>query len=116
MWADRYGLLQVFLNISKNSRRAMESTMQKEMTVKVESNSKTVVVCFEDSGAGIADPDGLFRPFQTNADVNGIGLYVSRAILRTFRGELRYEPRRAGSCFAAVLSAAGNVEQVFSND
>lgn len=110
VWADRYGLLQVFLNITKNSRRAMESTRKKEMDVTVVPNATKVVVYFEDSGPGISDPDGLFRPFRTNADVNGIGLYVSRAILRTFRGELRYEPAESGSRFAAVLTAAAPSE------
>ena len=113
VWADRYGLLQVFLNITKNSRRAMESTRRKEMTITVVPDSTKVVVYFEDSGPGISDPDGLFRPFRTNADVNGIGLYVSRAILRTFRGELRYEPRSSGSCFAAVLTAAASSEDFY---
>jgi two-component system, LuxR family, sensor kinase FixL len=108
VWADRYGLLQVFLNISRNSQRAMETMRQREMVVRAAPNAENVVVYFEDTGRGIADPDGLFRPFRTTADVNGIGLYVSRAILRTFRGELRYEPRPAGSCFAAVLTAVTN--------
>ena len=91
----------------------MESTLRKEMTITVVPDSTKVVVYFEDSGPGISDPDGLFRPFRTNADVNGIGLYVSRAILRTFRGELRYEPRSSGSCFAAVLTAAVSSEDVY---
>ena len=38
------------------------------------------------------------------ADGTGLGLYVSRAIVRSCRGELRYEARTAGCCFAVVLA------------
>jgi signal transduction histidine kinase len=105
VWADRYGLLQVFLNIAKNSQRALEVVQRKELVITAQADSETVIVYFEDSGPGIPAPGNLFRPFQTNADVNGIGLYVSRAILRTFQGDLRYQPGVHGSCFAVVLAA-----------
>jgi K+-sensing histidine kinase KdpD len=48
----------------------------------------------------------LFRPFQADADMNGLGLYISRAILQTFHGDLRYAPRSPGSCFVASLMSA----------
>ena len=39
-------------------------------------------------------PSGtLFRPFQQQAQATGLGLYLSRAFMRSFRGDLRYEPR-----------------------
>jgi two-component system sensor kinase FixL len=31
VWADRYGLIQVFLNLAKNSRRAMASLNRSEL-------------------------------------------------------------------------------------
>jgi PAS domain S-box-containing protein len=106
IWADRYGLLQVFLNVTKNSLRAMQTTVRKELTVAAAENNGSVVVRFEDTGPGVREPERLFRPFQSDADVNGLGLYVSRAIMQTFHGDLRYEPRKQGSCFAASLVAA----------
>jgi two-component system sensor kinase FixL len=33
-----------------------------------------------------------------------LGLYISRAILRSFGGELVFEPRTEGCCFAVRLS------------
>jgi C4-dicarboxylate-specific signal transduction histidine kinase len=63
-----------------------------------------VVIRFEDTGVGVPFPEQLFRPFQPGADGAGLGLYVSRAIVRSFRGELRYEVRPAGCCFAVVLA------------
>ena len=101
---DRYGLQQVFLNLARNSQRAMESTGQKQLTISSKLESRAVVIRFEDTGVGISSPDQLFKPFQPGANATGLGLYVSRAILRSFGGELRFEPRAEGCCFAVSLA------------
>jgi C4-dicarboxylate-specific signal transduction histidine kinase len=62
-----------------------------------------VVVRFRDSGPGVANPDELFRPFQPGAQSLGLGLYISRAILHSHGGGLRYEPPAAGACFVVEL-------------
>jgi PAS domain S-box-containing protein len=103
VWADRYGLIQVFLNLAKNSRRAMASTGVKQLRIAAREEDGTVVIRFEDTGTGVASPENLFRPFQSGAKSSGLGLYVSRAIMRSFGGELSYEPRSEGCCFAVVL-------------
>jgi signal transduction histidine kinase len=104
VWADSYGLLQVFLNLARNSQRAMQASERKELTIMAGAEEATVVIRFEDTGVGVRAPQQLFRPFAQGADGAGLGLYVSRAILRSFRGELCYEARPAGSCFAVVLA------------
>ncbi|HXZ39665.1 MAG TPA: ATP-binding protein [Terriglobales bacterium] len=103
VWADRYGLIQVFLNLAKNSQRAMASTEEKRIRIAARQENGRVVIRFEDTGIGVASPEDLFRPFQRGAKSSGLGLYVSRAIMRSFGGELNYEPRPEGSCFAVVL-------------
>jgi len=103
VWADRYGLIQVFLNLAKNSQRAMASTEDKRIRISAKQENGNVVIRFEDTGIGVASPEDLFRPFQRGAKSTGLGLYVSRAIMRSFGGELTYEPRSEGSCFAVVL-------------
>src|ERR1700730_12646701 len=50
VWADRQALLQAFLNISKNSQRAMEGQDQKEMTVRASLDGNSLVVRFIDTG------------------------------------------------------------------
>jgi len=105
VWADGYGLLQVFLNLSRNSQRAMQGCERRELTVAARAEDAGVVVRFADTGVGIRSPQQLFRPFQQGADGTGLGLYVSRAILRSFRAELHYEAQPAGCCFAVVLAA-----------
>ncbi len=105
VWADRYGLIQVFLNLAKNSRRAMQETVEKRLTISTSTQKETVVVRFEDTGTGVANPEQLFRPFQRDAQATGLGLYVSRALVKSFGGELLYEARSRGCCFAVVLHA-----------
>ena len=101
---DRYALLQVFLNVINNARRALEGTEEKRLRVSWAAEGASVVVRFENSGPGVSAPDALFRPFQQGAEATGLGLYVSRAMLRPFLGDLRYEPVPSGCCFAAHLS------------
>jgi two-component system sensor kinase FixL len=101
---DRYGLAQVFLNLSLNSRRAMETSYKKQLTISTSVETDSVVIRFEDTCAGIPSPERLFKPFQQGADATGLGLYVSRAILRSFDGELVFEPRTEGCCFAVRLT------------
>jgi signal transduction histidine kinase len=111
IWADRYGLMQAFLNLSKNSIRAMESVQTKCLTIRTEVLRDTVSVRFEDTGVGIADPVNLFRPFQNNAQGTGLGLYVSRALVKSFGGDLVYEHREQGCCFAVVLERVTSTEE-----
>jgi two-component system sensor kinase FixL len=103
VWADRYGLIQVFLNLAKNSLRAMASSGVKRLRIAARQQEKTVAIRFEDTGTGVASPENLFRPFQRGAESSGLGLYISKAIMRSFGGELSYEPRTEGCCFAVVL-------------
>ncbi len=109
---DRYGLQQVFLNLARNSMRAMESTAEKQLTISSEAYDGRVVIRFEDSGVGIASPFQLFKPFQPGANATGLGLYVSRAMVRGFGGDLRFEPRSRGCCFAVSVAAVRDTERL----
>jgi two-component system, LuxR family, sensor kinase FixL len=53
---------------------------------------------------GVSAPEGLFKPFQQGADATGLRLYVSHAVLRSFGGELVFEARSEGCCFAVNLT------------
>jgi two-component system sensor kinase FixL len=114
VWADRYGLIQVFLNLAKNSHRAMTATGRKQLRISARRDGGTVVIRFEDTGTGIAAPENLFRPFLPGAESTGLGLYVSRAIMRSFGGELDHEPSSEGCCFAVVLPLRGAAEEAVS--
>lgn len=109
--ADRQALLQAFLNISKNSLEALEGEASKELKISVAVDRESVVVRFTDTGRGLASPQGLFKPFQQDAHGTGLGLYLSRAFVRSFRGDIEYEPQPAGCCFAVVLTPASSYAQ-----
>lgn len=106
VWADRQSLLQVFLNLTKNSERAMLHEDRRELMIEVRLEQQRVMVRFRDTGCGVSHPGRLFRPFQQQAEATGLGLYLSRAFMRSFRGDLRYEPEAHGSSFIVELSAA----------
>lgn len=105
---DHYGLQQVFLNLARNSQHAMEPAERKLLTVSADLQRDRVTIRFEDTGVGITSPYELFKPFQPGANSTGLGLYVSRAILRSFGGELKFEPRGQGCCFAVSLATLSN--------
>jgi PAS domain S-box-containing protein len=110
VWADRYGLMQVFLNLAKNSIRAMEGVAARRLTIGASVQQDSVIVRFEDTGTGIANPESLFRPFQKDAQATGLGLYVSRALLKSFGGDLVHEHRESGCCFNVVLERVSHAD------
>lgn len=107
--ADHHSLLQVFVNLARNSREAMEDAPRRELRISAALESDLVVVRFQDTGPGVSNPDDLFRPFQPGAHSFGLGLYISRAILRSHGGGLRHEPLPSGCCFAVELWPVENV-------
>jgi nitrogen-specific signal transduction histidine kinase len=106
VWADRQALLQIFLNIAKNSERALEGRDERELVVRTEADQSSVMVRFIDSGPGVANPERLFAPFQEGAQATGLGLYLSRTFARAFQGDVDYEPQPRGSCFVVRLALA----------
>ncbi len=106
VWADRQSLMQVFLNLTRNSERAMEQEERKELTVSARREGLGVAIGFHDTGRGVAYPERLFHPFQADAESTGLGLYLSRAFMRSFKGDLRYAPEAEGATFVVELSPA----------
>ncbi len=101
--ADRYGVLQIFLNLAQNSYRAVQTSSNRRLAIAVNVHSERASITFQDTGCGIADPRHLFQPFQQGADVTGLGLFVSRALVRSYGGELQFHPVEEGCCFGVEL-------------
>jgi C4-dicarboxylate-specific signal transduction histidine kinase len=104
--ANSSGLIQVFINLARNAERAAAESSGGVVRVTVYQLGEAVVVRFSDNGSGVAVPDHLFQPFKSGSSSSGLGLYVSRAILRTFGGELKHERRGLETCFVVELPAA----------
>lgn len=102
--ADQHALLQVFLNLSQNSLRAVQrGGGEPRLDIRAFALDERAIISFQDSGPGIEDPSKLFRPFRENSDGSGLGLYVSRAMLRGLGGDLHYIPTPQGGRFDVVL-------------
>jgi len=108
--ADRHSLFQVLLNLMKNSQRALEGGKHKAIDIAVSPGPDRVFIRFTDSGPGIPPGQKIFQPLQKGADATGLGLYLSRAFMRSFRGDLKHDPQHPGCSF--VLELAAVAEQV----
>ena len=102
--AEPKSLLQIFLNLAQNSQREMAGCREALLTITGSCEEDHVVVRFEDTGPGVRRPETLFQPFPRGGDATGLGLFVSRTIARSFAGDVQYEPRNRGSCFAVRLA------------
>ena len=107
---ENVGLLQVLLNLARNSRRALP----KGGDIRIEGHRRNdrVVLRFCDTGTGVPKPEVLFRAFQPGSTSTGLGLYISRAIVRNYGGELRYSGGSEGSCFEIDLPIRGDGRSV----
>lgn len=111
VWADRHSLLNVFLNLAKNSRRALEGANLKRIDLSVTAEHRMASIRFCDTGPGLPSAENLFQPLQKGADATGLGLFLSRAFMRSFGGDLRYDAGAPGCCFVIELAIAGNEEE-----
>ncbi len=106
VFGEHYGLLHVFLNLTQNSERALMKVPVRRFEVGSRTTSGGVELSFADSAGGVSNPEELFQAFSPGSQGSGLGLYVSRAIVRSFEGNLTYQPIPSGSCFTVSLRAA----------
>jgi two-component system sensor kinase FixL len=104
---DPFTVLQAFLNIINNSLSAVSNAEERRLTILIAVRDGLVDVIFTDTGSGVTDPDALFQPFRTGASKVGLGLYISRALLRRHGGDVRYEPLSTGARFIVEVPLHG---------
>jgi hypothetical protein len=102
--ADPRELEQVFVNLLTNARDA--SPEDGVITCEVTRQNGNARVAIADRGAGVAAEAGgkLFRPFFTTKKSGGmgLGLVISRDIVRRYGGEIGLAPREGGGTVAWV--------------
>lgn len=107
VWADRDSLLQVFLNLTRNAVSAVSGRDDAVFRVFFFRTEAGVSVRVSDNGPGIKDAEYLFRPFNSERGPSGLGLYLSRAMMRSMQGDLQLESGHPGATFVIELTAAG---------
>ena len=112
--ADHQGLIQVLMNLSRNSIRAMQNSDERKLTLKASYDQQNVFLRLSDTGPGVANPELAFQPFQPGADASGLGLFVSRTIIRGCQGELYHEPTAAG-CTMVIKLKIYQTEEISSD-
>lgn len=117
--ADEGQMIQVVSNLVVNARDAMagEGSLIVRAWMEEEQGRSFVKITFEDTGPGIPEElsERLFDPyFTTKPDGTGLGLAVSRSIVRRFGGTLELLRHGAGGAVfvMSIPAAAGRMSPV----
>ena len=116
--ADYQSLLQVFLNLVRNAEAALAQTPDARLCLRVLRKGARMQIVLSDNGPGVSHPEKLFRPFRvggagnggSNHGGSGLGLYLSRAMMLSFHGDLRFQPESRGAAFLVEMVTAEGAE------
>ena len=111
-------LLQVFINLLKNSKEALVETQSKnrKIDVVIDNTQDYIITTLCDNGGGIDDEhiDKVFEPyFSTKDEKNGtgLGLYMSKTIIeKHMHGTISVKNVGEGVCFKISLPISYNGE------
>ncbi len=103
--ADSRLLESCICNIVKN---AIEADSSSAVEISIRGNDKNLTISVEDTGPGLSiDREDVFRPFMTTKNRSsgnmGLGLSVSRRIIRSMGGEITAENRIEGGALFTIL-------------
>ena len=105
--ADEKLLSQVLINLLKNAMQALEGQADGKIRMEVDTEKNQLLIRVTDNGPGVPSDliEDIFVPFfTTKATGSGIGLSLSRQIIRMHGGELSVAslPYRE-TCFTVSL-------------
>lgn len=106
--ADPEMIEQVLINLLKNASQALSKTANPKVEIIVELNQRSrAMISVKDNGPGISDKiqEQVFIPFFTTKDEgSGIGLSLSRQILRLHQGSISVTSKEGeGTTFTLVF-------------
>ncbi|MBA6263005.1 PAS domain-containing sensor histidine kinase [Colwellia sp. Bg11-12] len=107
IYADKAQLEQVFINVFKNAKEAMQRIRSTDKIIEVfcHMDDKYFHIHVCDSGSGIANKNNLFVPFYTTKPQgSGIGLTLCKQILFNHDGLLSLKNRENVAGVEAVIS------------
>lgn len=106
IWADQQMIQQVLINLITNSIEAVKDRKNKIIRLVAESNEDRTSIRVIDNGKGInpEDADKVFIPFfTTRKKGSGIGLSLSRQIMRLHNGSIYFHSDKKGTTFVLEL-------------
>ncbi|MDY6862290.1 MAG: HAMP domain-containing sensor histidine kinase [Thermodesulfobacteriota bacterium] len=111
VWTDRDAIEQVLLNLLDNAIKYADSG--EELNISLKRNKEVCEIHIEDRGPGVPDAhkEKIFEKFHRVDDAltskhqgSGLGLSISRRIVKGLGGALLYKPAGGGgSCFIVRL-------------
>jgi nitrogen fixation/metabolism regulation signal transduction histidine kinase len=102
IWADQQMIQQVLINLITNSIEAVRDRKDRVIRLVAESNEDRTSIRVIDNGRGInpEDADKVFIPFfTTRKKGSGIGLSLSRQIMRLHNGSIYFHSDKKGTSF-----------------
>ncbi len=104
-------LLQVFLNLLKNSKEALVEHTQEDrhIDVVIDSDEDKITTTICDNGGGIADKtiEKIFEPYFSTKNEKtgtGLGLYMSKTIVeKHLHGSISVTSKDGTTCFTVVV-------------
>ncbi|HEY9116529.1 MAG TPA: ATP-binding protein, partial [Roseivirga sp.] len=97
---------QVIINLLKNAIEALAKKEDAAISIALKQENSEIHLSIHDNGMGIPDEilDNIFVPFYTTKKGgSGIGLSLSRQIMRLHKGHLLVETSRTGTVFRLVF-------------
>ncbi len=89
--ADKELIEQDIINLIKNAKEALSNTTEAEIKINYQLYNDQKIISIEDNGPGIEAQvlENIFVPFfTTKKEGSGIGLSLSRQIMRAHKGNL----------------------------
>lgn len=103
---DRSLMTQVLINLVKNSMDAVRNVEAPKVAIIATQNGDDISIAVSDNGPGVPDKSvqEIFVPFfTTKAEGSGIGLALSRKIIRAHGGTLEYSRLNDTTRFTVTL-------------
>jgi nitrogen fixation/metabolism regulation signal transduction histidine kinase len=104
--ADEKLLEQVLINLVKNAMQALVVQDNKSISIVAFEVNGSPCIQVKDNGPGIAEAemDNVFLPFYTTkSEGSGIGLNLSKQIMRAHKGKLTLESREGETVFSLIF-------------
>ena len=110
-------ILQVLLNLSRNSIHAMENMSDKFINIKTTEDDDNIILAFQDKGPGIPDDvvDKMFDEYFTTKSSEqgtGLGMSISEKILKNHDSSINYATINGHTTFILKFPKVAKEEKV----